>query len=323
MSEKREAPRSEQVRTRQTQKKTIRLTQATERAYRPTTAPARKQSYVATRNKRRFNIAVGMPGADLRGPAIMFPSLRPGWRTASFLLTILLGAAIYLAWTLPYFRIATATVMGNERLSSEEIYAGLGVSGQPIFALQPDEIATRLRINYPELASVQVDVYFPNQIYVTVAERHPVILWQQGEGYTWIDAGGVAFLPRGFVADLVPVVGLAVPPAGIASPDDPLSPPPYMTKELVDAILALAPNLPAGVSMNYDPQNGLGWTDARGWQAFFGTNSKDMVLKLRVYQSLTDSLAARGIVPVLINVAYPDAPYYRLTPPGTTTGASE
>jgi hypothetical protein len=64
--------------------------------------------------------------------------------------------------------------------------------------------------------------------------------------------------------------------------------------------------------MTYDPQDGLGWTDSRGWKVYFGTNAKDMPLKVRVYQSLVDSLMARGLYPAFISVAYPDAPYYRM-----------
>jgi hypothetical protein len=85
-----------------------------------------------------------------------------------------------------------------------------------------------------------------------------------------------------------------------------------MQKELVDAILALAPHLPAGSTMVFDPKDGLGWTDSRGWKAFFGTSVHDMPLKVRVYQSLVDSLVSRGKSPLVINVAYPDAPFYRM-----------
>ncbi len=46
--------------------------------------------------------------------------------------------------------------------------------------------------------------------------------------------------------------------------------------------------------MVYDPQNGLGWTDTRGWQVSFGSNAKDMALKLQVYQSLVNSLTQAG-----------------------------
>jgi hypothetical protein len=96
------------------------------------------------------------------------------------------------------------------------------------------------------------------------------------------------------------------------STDDPLSPAPYMSKELVDAILVLAPNVPAGSTMFFDSSNGLGWEDGRGWKAYFGTSANDMPLKARVYQSLVNSLMNRGKVPVFISVVYPDAPFYRM-----------
>jgi hypothetical protein len=166
-------------------------------------------------------------------------------------------------------------------------------------------------MNYPELASVDVKVYLPNHVYVTINERVPVIFWQQGEGYTWIDAQGVAFRPRGVATGLVSVSGAADPPLGTASVEDPTVPPPFMQTELVDAILALAPSVPAGSTLVYDPKDGLGWTDSRGWKAFFGTSAYDMLLKVRVYESLVDSLMSRGKSPMLINVAYPDAPFYR------------
>jgi hypothetical protein len=252
-----------------------------------------------------------MPEIHLHRPKLSVPRLHASWRLASVLIVLLLGVAIYLLLSLSYFRIPSATVLGNSRLTREEIESVTGVLGQSIFTVQPDEVETRLRMNYPELLSAQVNVYLPNHVYVSVTERQPVILWQQDEGFTWIDATGVAFRPRGLVAGLVPVKGLVVPPPGSPSPDDPFSPPPYMQKELVDSILLLAPYVPADTTMVFDRTFGLGWTDSRGWKSFFGTSTKDMPLKVRVYQSLVDSLVSRGITPTFINVMYPDAPFYR------------
>jgi hypothetical protein len=76
----------------------------------------------------------------------------------------------------------------------------------------------------------------------------------------------------------------------------------------------LAPSVPASTPITYDAYNGLGWTDSRGWHVFFGSNPKDMVLKVRVYQTLVNSVTARGLYPVFINVARVDAPYYRMEP---------
>jgi hypothetical protein len=329
MSEKRELPRAELVRQRRERENTRRLEQASKRAYKPEiTVTSRNRGHITAKQKRvtherRFNIALGLSNLHLQRPRISLPKLLAGWRPTSLFITFVLCAALYLAWTLPYFHATWANVQGNSRLTVDEINAVLGISGQSIFTIQPEEVETRLRLNYPELASAEVTVYLPNHVFVNVTERQPVILWQQGEGYTWIDATGLAFRPRGVVTGLIPVLGNGVPPAGIASPDDPLSPPPFLTKEMVEAILLLSPTVPAGTMMVYDPLNGLGWNDARGWQVFFGTDAKDMALKIRVYQSLVDSLTARGLSPIFVSVAYANAPYYRMSQPTIATESNQ
>ncbi|MCJ7434454.1 MAG: FtsQ-type POTRA domain-containing protein [Anaerolineales bacterium] len=322
MSEKRELSRADIARLRHEKKNSQRVTTAVVRAHRPLPPVTKRasglagtyipQKYTKQQTTRRFNIAIGMPDVRLHAPTL--PHIRVGWRLLSFFLTLLFGAATYLAWNLPTFRVVEPQVTGNSRLSAAEINAVLNLAGQPIFTLIPDDLATRLRLNYPELASAQVKVGLPNQIYVRVSERQPVILWQQGEGFTWIDATGVAFRPRGDVAGLIPVVGLVAPPVGLVPVDDPLSPPPYMSVDLVSAIQTLAPSMPVGTPIIYDAYNGLGWTDSRGWSVFFGINAKDMALKMRVYQALVASTTARGLSPVFISVARVDAPYYRMEP---------
>ena len=317
MSEKRELTRAEQVRARRAHRAGHGAHGAARSMAHVTSRVG--TSYVQTKHKRpdaaprRFNIAFGLPHLTLQRPGVRARPERGSWRLASFLLTGLLASAIYLAWTLPYFRVPSASVFGNQRLGQEEINAVLNLSGLSIFLVQPSELATRLRLNYPELASAEVNVYLPNYVYVDLIERQPVILWQQFGGFTWIDASGVAFRPRGEVSGLVTVIGLESPPAGVPSFQDALSPPAYIQKELVDAILVLAPNVPASSTLTYDPNDGLGWKDDRGWRVFFGTSGQDMPLKLRVYQSLVDSLLGRGKVPEYINVAFPDAPYYRMS----------
>ncbi len=316
MSDRRELTRAEVARRRRAQRTAKEMEQTTKRAVKPMVAVtsrtpiSSKPRLVA--KPRKFNIALGLPEFHLHKPKISMPRVHANWRLASILISLLLGAAIYLAFTLPYFFVPSATVLGNVRLNRDEITNVLGVVGQSIFTVQPDELETRLRMNYPELLSAEVKVYLPNHVYVTVSERAPVILWQKGEGYTWIDATGVAFRPRGLEAGLVPVVAADEPPAGLPDLTDPLSPPPYMQKQLVDAIIALSPLLPAGSTMTFDSAQGLGWTDPRGWRAAFGTSAHDMPLKIRVYQSLVDSLTARSLVPEYINVVYADAPFYRM-----------
>jgi hypothetical protein len=94
---------------------------------------------------------------------------------------------------------------------------------------------------------------------------------------------------------------------------DPLSPAPFISSELVEAVRALAPHVPVGASVIYDARHGLGWTDNRGWQAFFGEKARDMTLRLRVYDSMVQLVSSKGIHPTFISVEYPGAPYYRMT----------
>ncbi len=314
MTEKRSSSRSDEVRVRRAREQEKRQKQATERAYRPlpkVTSRRKTPRLRSVQNQvdRRYNIAVGLPQSRLHVPTL--PRIKPGWRTASLVLSLALGVALYLLWNLPYFRVTEAQVTGAARLTSADVNAALGVSGQPIFGLQSDELETRLRLNYPELSSAQVTIGLPNQVAIQVTERQPVLLWQQGDGYTWIDATGVAFRPRGEVSGLILIASLATPPAGLPT-DDPFSPVPYLSADLVKSAQTLAAILPPGASMIYDARNGFGWQDPQGWQVFFGTNSKDMALKVRVYQSLAASLTARGIYPAFISVVQVDAPYYRM-----------
>ena len=319
MSDKRELSRAEVARRRRAQRAVKEMEQTKKHATRPivpVTSRARPAPVssrpILVKKPRRFNIALGLPEFHLHKPKFVMPRVRANLRFASILISLLLGAVIYLAFTLPYFFVPSATVLGNNHISAEEINTILGVTGQNIFTVQPDELQTRLRLNYPELLSAEVKVYLPNHVYVTISERVPVIIWQRGEGYTWIDQAGVAFRPRGLEAGLVPVVAVDDPIPGTPASGDLFSPPPYMQEELADAILALSPLLPAGTSMTFDSAQGLGWKDSRGWQVYFGTSAQDMPLKVRVYQSLVDSLMARSIYPAYINVVYPEAPYYRM-----------
>ncbi len=318
---KRELSRSDVARQRRSQRSAKELQQTTQRAVKPIQSvtkrvmpmPKPRPTFVEVEKKRRFKIALGVPEVHLRRPTVSRQNNPSGrWRFASLGIVILIGVAIYLSLSLPYFNIPSVTVLGNDRLTREEISAALGVLGQSVFMVQPEDAEMRLRMNFPELLSVKVDVYLPNHVYVTVTEREPVILWQQNNAYTWIDANGVAFRPHGVVEGLVPVTGLATPPLGIPVAENPLSPPPYMQKNLADAIILLAPSVPADTTMVYDSTYGIGWEDSRGWKVFFGLSAHDMPLKTRVYQSLAQSLAERSLSPIFISVVHPDAPYYRM-----------
>lgn len=325
MSEKKDLPRADLVRLRRERNSSTRVERARKEVTRNTPVTSRRQDTAQparrtartgtprTRSaRRRFQNALlpVAPDAELRGVSIARPHL--GRRLPSFLVVLLLAAALYFAFNTPQLRVAEAQVMGNQMLTPAEINSALDIARQPTFLLIPSELEKRLRLAFPELVYAHVDVTLPNTVSVQVAERKPVIRWQQGDGYTWLAEDGIAFRPHGENSSLISVVALSAPPIeGIVSPDS-LTPAPFISPEMVQSLKGLAGHVPPGVPILYDAGFGFGWEDPRGWRVYFGTSGRDVELKMRVYESMVASLTQRGIQPALINVTYPTAPYYRL-----------
>jgi hypothetical protein len=86
---------------------------------------------------------------------------------------------------------------------------------------------------------------------------------------------------------------------------------PLLAPEMVQSILLVSEQAPAGAKLIYDPIHGLGWKDRRGWDVFLG-NDQDVAVKLSVYRSILDHLKGSENRPVIISVEYVHAPYYRL-----------
>lgn len=320
MSDNREPTRAELVRMRRDQEHTLQLQRASKVTARPAhvvTTRARQDMPRLVRKttrkntRRRFQIAVPhFPRTEARSLSI--PRPRFGWRLLSFLLAALFGTALYLAFNRPELRVTEAQLTGNQVMTQAEINSVLNISGQPIFTLTPSDLEMRLRLTYPELASVRVTVSLPNLVTVNVAERPPVIRWEQGGGYTWITEDGIAFRPRGELSGLIPVVALSAPPVEGGGSSDPSAPAPFISAEMVRALKGLVGHVPPGMPILYESGSGFGWNDPRGWRVYFGTSAGDVELKVRVYESMVASLTQRGIRPSLINVMHPTAPYYRL-----------
>jgi POTRA domain, FtsQ-type len=326
MSDKRTSPRSESVRkkrksgTKQSRPLKRKSRASSKRGYRelpPITARGVVNEFGIDRRKkagkRRYNAASSLPRSLAEVLPLPLPrtKIRPGWRLLSFFLALLFGTGLYLCLSLPMFQVGAAQITGNQRIPADEINAALELNGRPVFLQTPALIREKALRAYPELASVEVSVDLPNIVSVHVIERQPVIQWQQEGSYAWVDETGTAFRPRGEAQGLIVVQALAAPPALNLPVEDPLAPTPFISAETVKALTALAPYVPPGTPILYDPVTGLSWTDARGWQAVFGMSGDDVEVRVRVYQAMVDWLTQRGVRPTLINVAYPSAPFYR------------
>jgi len=283
------------------------------RKVRPAPAPRRAKAapsgYAASRPARAQHYAISLGHTAVRAPALTLPQFGPRW--VSGLATAALIFLLITLWTSSAFTITGAEVQGNQRLSQSEVSTSLRLLGQPIFKAVPSQIEDSLRSDFPILKQVNVRVAFPNQVIVTVAERTPILAWDQDGQVTWVDADGVAFQPEGQVQGLIQVNASGTPPQATFDPGMPLYDRPFISQETVQAMQALYPFVPSGVSMTYDPVYGLGWQDSHGWSVYFGTTTQDIQMKLRVYQAIVASFTHQGIQPTLISMEYLDAPFYK------------
>jgi len=271
--------------------------------------------------QRRIYLPTDTPGSEIRLPAM--PEVKLGWRLLSAFLVILLGIGIYMLNFSDRFEISTLNLSGAQRIPAEEILDKLELSGKPIISVIPSEIEAQILAEFPDIKSATVRVELPANLTISIQERIPAITWIiDGEATTWVDDEGFAFPIRGEATIPLKVMANGDPPRplGYVDPasepaeetETPILPTPSVDPQFVASVLKLRTYIPAGAALLYDPENGLGWTDAQGWQVYLGTDVSQIDVKLVEYQKIVTALLEQNLQPVLISVEYIHAPYYRL-----------
>ena len=265
--------------------------------------------------RKRRDVALNVPGAEVRLPSL--PSVRFGWRLLSGLILVMMLASGFMLLNTPTFQVDLVEVKGLERLTLADLDQVLGITGESVVSLDAGEIRQTLLSHFHGIQEVRVVVGLPASVQVTVQERQPVMAWDfQGET-RWVDEAGIVFepgseddqLPLTVHAEIMPVL-----PETETADINGIVEPQYERFDvaLVHVIQSMSKYLPAGALLAYDANNGLGWTDERGWQVYFGISLDEIDQKLIVYQSIVEKLDSEGIQPSLISVEYLHAPFYRL-----------
>ena len=269
--------------------------------------PLRKEK---KKNRRRVDLTLSVPGAEMRLPAL--PEFSFSMRWVSGLIVLGLSMLLYQLWSSPTFVIQEVELIGLQRLSSRDVNTVLRLADEPIFMVAPGELGSKLMTAFPEFSQTQIEVGLPNVVRVTVDERVPILTWRQDGRTVFVDANGVAFPLRGEnAAEPSLVVEASSPPLTNADQlADLESPPQFMPVEMVTAILSMSAQAPEGTPLAYDAQHGLGWKDPNGWEVYFGELS-DMSIKLNIYQALLNKFEKEGFKPNLVSVEYIHSPYFR------------
>jgi cell division protein FtsQ len=285
----------------------------TETRLRRNPQPARNSRQTKGNSRdQQYDLSFSLGRTSVQAPAITFSGFDlSNPRLVSGILALALAALLIFLWTASTFSVSSAEVTGNSRIDAAEIGSRSGILGDPIFKAVPSQVEETLRIAFPELKEVKVKMGFPNHVIVKVVERIPLITWYQQDTVYWIDSDGIAFIPRGEAPLLVQVTSTGSPIDVIVNPDLPYYEQKFINPEVVQAITNLAPSVPDGMLLIYDPEYGIGWQDPRGWTVQIGQNTQDLSMKLTVYQALVDRLVSQGIQPSLISMEFLDAPFYK------------
>ncbi|MBP7031308.1 MAG: FtsQ-type POTRA domain-containing protein [Anaerolineaceae bacterium] len=286
---------------------------------------AKPSSAAYTQHRRKFYVPSENSGTEIGLPSL--PMVRLSWRLASALLAILAGIGIYLVSSSPTFMVSAINLSGAMRVSAQEILDTIDLEGTQIIKITPDQIKEKIVAAFPDIDSAEVAVAFPAVVNVSVNERIPAITWVENDTpLFWVDEKGYTFPVRGEASIPLVVHASGEPPRPLgylteqdaapageaATPETPAAPTPSVDPQFVEMVLKLRPILPPGTALLYSAENGLGWTDPNGWQVFLGTDPEDIDMKLAEYQVIVADLLERNLQPVLINLEYLHAPYYRL-----------
>lgn len=288
----------------------------------------RAHSAATSQPRRKVIYAPGSNGAEIRMPAI--PIVHFDWKMVSGALTVLLLVTVLLLATLPEFKIQSVQVQGIQRIPPGDIASILQSSNASLFTLDRTTAVKSISASFPELKDVRLQVSLTRGVVVTATERQPILAWTSGDQTLWIDQEGVVMPVRGEAGSVLTIQSSVTPPLthpmdttegmldyarlALANQSAQTSDEfviPQIDPNVLHAAIELAARLPEGATLVYDPTDGMGWVDPRGWKVFFGIDLSDLQVKEAEYQVIVDHLTQQGITPVMISVEFPHAPYYR------------
>jgi hypothetical protein len=218
---------------------------------------------------------------------------------------LVLMIAGVVAWGLldDRFYVYDADVVGTVRVSPEEVFWASDLPGLHVLWVNADHLEAQILAELPSLESAQVACRLPADCTITVVERQPRMMWNDG-GQLWgVDADGVVFAAEEAFTEAWVVRG----PLPREGEDGPLAEPARVAlAELWASGVEIAPELV------YIPSRGFVIIDGRGWRVIVGQGA-GIDARLEALDALAADLEARGIDPKFVDVRFPEAPYYSLT----------
>lgn len=225
------------------------------------------------------------------------------WRAVSALIVLMFGGLLVLIFTTDIFYVRAVKVRGLQYLTTEEVFAFADVANYHLFWLDPDKIRENI-LRSASIADASVELGWPpDMISIQIEERQPAVIWSESGVDMWVDLQGRMMTARNNLTNLMRIE------VSVGAFDGPLTDGRQLDEDIVFGALQIQELMPELTSLIYDPVNGLGWTNDAGWQIWMGSGT-GMLEKIKILQTLSQNLIARGIQPGEVNISNPDAPFY-------------
>jgi hypothetical protein len=195
-----------------------------------------------------------------------------------------------------------AEVQGTVRLSPDAVFWASDLPGLHVLWVNTGKIEEQILTALPSLESVDVSCRLPAECTIAVVERQSMTMWDDDGDLWWVDGNGMVFHASRELSEGWMVRG-------------PL--PRDEEERLAEPVrVALSELWASGVEIDrqlfYVPERGLVITDERGWRVVVG-QGPGMDERLRALDAVATHLEARGLMPRIVDVRFPEAPYYSLT----------
>lgn len=228
------------------------------------------------------------------------------WRVVSGVMVASFSLVLIAFFLTDFFYVRHVTVRGARYVSEAEVFRYANIADVHVFWIDPETVRRNIETASPVIASARVSVGWPpDMVQIVIEEREPALIWVQAGVTALVDIQGrvLRFPPDNEPRPALLRV-LAEPliegPPGVDVP---------IPLEAVTGALQLQSLLAGLEALRYHPTKGLGFREPGGWNVWLGTGT-DMPDKLLIYEAVREDLQARGITPVEINVAHPEAVYY-------------
>jgi hypothetical protein len=233
------------------------------------------------------------------------------WETRQ---TQLLGGAvvlalswvIYLLFSQPLFYVFGAQINGHHLLSGREIYAASEIHNQSVFWVDPDTVKQNVEA-LPNVKSADVRVLLPAKAIISVDERQPEVIWQSGNSTWWIDGEGTFVPPQADESEVPAQLRIVDGDKRPIQANDKIDPGIIRGAQLVKVYQ------PEVTELLYTQAVGLIMVTEEGWPIYLGTGA-NMRTKLRVAETVRQSLITAGIAPTHIDVREPLRVVYETRP---------